>query len=218
MLYILARDLLRLNDIGYEINIIQTKKNNPMKNLTKTTFAVLAIGFISCTLFPQQAQATMVTGDITFSGIVTYDSTSLGSATRVLTWNSSSVLSNSGDFAGFTFVGQAVTMAATYIFSSSTPTPGLWSVGGFTFDLISTTIVSQSNSFLNLTGTGFVSGNGFDPTPFLWSFTSTSAGGNHITFGFLSDATTAVPDGGMTVTLLGVAFCALGIARRFMMS
>jgi hypothetical protein len=208
------------NDITsrYEISIIQTKKNNPMKNLSKKILAALAIGFISCTLFPEQAQATRITGDITFDGIVTYDSTSLGSATRVLTWNSSNVSSRSGDFAGFTFVGQAVTMAATYIFSPSTPTPGDWSVGGFTFDLISTTIVSQSNSFLNLTATGFVSGNGFDPTPFLWSFTSTSAGGrNHITFGFTSDAT-AVPEGGMTVTLLGVAFCALGIARRFMMS
>jgi hypothetical protein len=199
-------------------NVIPTKKNNPMKNLTKTIFAVLAIGFISCTLFPEQTQATLITGDITFNGIVTYDSTSLGSATRVLTWNSSNVSSSSGDFAAFTFVDQAVTMAATYIFSPSTPTPGLWSVGGFTFDLISTTIVSQSNSFLNLTGTGFVSGNGFDPTPFLWSFTSTSAGGkNDTTFGFTSDAT-AVPDDGMTVTLLGVAFCALGLARRLMMS
>jgi hypothetical protein len=209
--------LLRLNDIRYETNIIKTNNNNPMKNLTKTTFAVLAIGFLSCTLFPQQAQATLITGDITFNGIVTYDSISLGSATRVVTWNSSNVSSSSGNFAAFTFVGQLVTMAATYSFSPSTPTPGLWSVGGFTFDLISTTIVSQSNSFLNLIGTGFVSGNGFDPTPFRWSFASTSAGGSHTTFGFTSDAT-AVPDGGITVTLLGVALWALGIARRFMMS
>ena len=55
-------------------------------------------------------------------------------------------------------------MATPWIFHPSTATPGLWSVGGFTFDLISATVVTQTATFLNITGTGTVSGNGFEDT------------------------------------------------------
>ena len=193
-----------------------------MKNLTKTILGVLAIGFISCGLFSQQAQATLINGDIQFAGEVQFDTNSLATATRVVTWfdvfhnaGFSSVTSGTGDLG--IAPGTQATMAP-WIFNPSTPTPGLWSVGGFTFDLLSSTIVTQLASTLVIEGTGIVSGNGFDPTSMDWSFTTQSAGGRtRTTFSFSANGA-SVPDGGTTVMLLGAALGALGMARRFLMS
>ena len=195
-----------------------------MKNLTKTILGVLAIGFISCGLFSQQAQATSINGDIQFAGETRFDTNSLATAHRVVTWfdvfhnaGFSSVTSGTGDFAGI-FPGTQATMAQPWIFNPSTPTPGLWSVGGFSFDLLTSTIVTQNASTLVIEGTGIVSGNGFDPTSMDWSFTTQSAGGRtRTTFSFSANGA-SVPDGGTTVMLLGAALGALGMARRFLMS
>ena len=195
-----------------------------MKNLTKTILGVLAIGFISCGLFSQQAQATSINGDIQFAGETQFDTNSLATATRVVTWfdvfhnaGFSSVTSGTGDFAGIA-PGTQATMAQPWIFNPSTPTPGLWSVGGFSYDLLTSTIVIQNAGTLFITGTGIVSGNGFDPTSMDWSFTTQSAGGRtRTTFSFSANGA-SVPDGGTTVMLLGAALGALGMARRFLMS
>ena len=196
-----------------------------MKNLSKTILTMLAVGLLSCGLFCQQAQAmpispmpplgAPVTGDITFGGVVTLDSTSLAAATQVSAWNTSFVTSSSGGFSGIAF-GTAVTMTAPWTFNSGSHS-ALWSVGGFTFDLTSSAIVSQSSTFLNVLGTGTVSGNGFTATPATWSFSiSNPTGGNQITFGFTSDTTSTAtaPEGGMTVALLGIAFVGLEGLRR----
>jgi len=195
-----------------------------MKSLSKTLLAVLATGVLSCAVFSQQAQATSINGDIQFAGETHFDTNSLATATRVVTWfdvfhnaGFSSVTSGTGDFAGIASGTQA-TMAQPWIFNPSTATPGLWSVGGFSFDLLTSTIVTQNAQFLTITGTGIVSGNGFDPTNMDWSFTTQSAGGHtRINFSFSANGV-AVPDGGTTVMLLGAALGVLGMARRFLMS
>jgi len=122
-----------------------------------------------------------------------------------------------GDFAGIA-PGTQATMAQPWIFNPSTPTPGLWSVGGFTFDLLSSTVVTQNAQFLSISGTGIVNGNGFDPTAMEWSFTAQNAGGRPRTIFSFSANGVAVPDGGTTVMLLGAALGALGLARRYIMS
>jgi len=195
-----------------------------MKSLSKTLLAVLATGVLSCAVFSQQAQATPINGDIQFAGETRFDTNSLATAHRVVTWfdvfhnaGFSSVTSGTGDFAGI-FPGTQATMAQPWIFNPSTPTPGLWSVGGFSFDLLTSTIVTQNASTLVIEGTGIVSGNGFDPTSMDWSFTTQSAGGRtRTTFSFSANGA-SVPDGGTTVMLLGAALGALGMARRFLMS
>ena len=191
-----------------------------MKNLTKTILAVLAIGFISCGLFSQQAQATLINGDIQFAGETRFDTNSLATAHRVVTWfdvfhnaGFSSVTSGTGDFAGI-FPGTQATMAQPWIFNPSTPTPGLWSVGGFTFDLLTSTIVTQNAQFLSISGTGIVSGNGFDPTNMEWSFSSQNAGGRPRTIFSFSANGVAVPDGGSAVALLGLALTGIEVLRR----
>jgi hypothetical protein len=185
-----------------------------MKNLSKTILTVAAVGLLSCGLFCQQAQATPITGDITFGGVVTFDSTSLSAATQVSTWNSSFVTSDSGSFSSIPVL-TSVSMTAPWIFNPSTATIPLWQVGGFTFDLTSSTIVTQTNFFLNITGVGTLSGAGFDPTPGTWSFTVSNALGKpHATFGFTSDTASTVPEGGATAALLGLALAGVEVLRR----
>jgi hypothetical protein len=192
-----------------------------MKSLSKTVLAVLATGVLSCAVFSQQAHATPIQGSINFAGAVQFNTTSLATAARVVTWFdsngnggfSSVQVGGTGDFAGIA-AGTQVSMAQPWIFKPSTPTPGLWSVGGFTFDLLSSTIVTQNASFLSISGTGIVSGNGSDPTNMEWSFSTQSSGGRtHTLFSFSADGV-AVPDSGSAVALLGLALIGIEVLRR----
>jgi hypothetical protein len=200
-------------------------KSNPNKTmkLSKTILAVLATGALSCALFSQQAQANTIDGTIEFGGSVHFDTDSLATATRVVTWydtngiagHSSVMPFSTGDFAGI-LAGTQATMAQPWIFNPSTQTPGLWSVGGFTFNLLSSIIMTQNATHLDVDGMGIVSGNGFAPTAMDWSFSTQSSGGvPRVQFSFSANDNT-VPDGGATVMLLGAALGALGMARRFL--
>jgi hypothetical protein len=180
---------------------------------TKTILAMLAIGFISCALLSEQAQAIPITGDLGFSGATTFNTTSLATATQVNSWFAF-VGTTSESFVGVP-IGSAVTLAASWIFNPSTATPGLWSVGGFSFDLATATIDVQTTHLLSITGTGTLNSAGFDPTPGTWAFSAQSARGiNQASFTFSADNTAGVPDGGMTVALLGIAFVGLEGLRR----
>jgi len=59
-------------------------------------------------------------------------------------------------------------------------------------------------------GTGIITGNGFDPTPGVWSFSQQAGRGTVLTF---SGTTSAVPDGGMTLALLGAGLMGLAAFR-----
>ena len=158
----------------------------------KCFVVVVAILLVAANCFRVNAAAP-ITGGIDFAGVAVFDSHSLDTATRVTSWNSSFVLQDSGSFSSIA-PGTSVTMAAPWIFNPSTTTPSLWSVGNFRFDLTSSTIVSQTPTFLNITGIGTLFGTGFDPTPGTWSFTTSSANGAPQTsFGFEAN-TAAVPE------------------------
>ena len=189
--------------------------------LSKTIFAVLATGVLSCAVFSQQAQATAIQGNTNFAGSVQFNTNSLATATQVTTWfdilNNAGFTSvapgGTGDFAGIP-AGTQATMAQPWIFNPSTPTPGLWSVGGFTFDLLSSTVLTRNVSTLVIDGSGIVSGNGFDPTSMDWSFTTQSAGGQTRTNFSFSANGVVVPDGGSAVALLGLALVGIEVLRR----
>lgn len=173
--------------------------------------AALSI-FFAANCFLPSLRAAPIQGSIDFGGTVTFDTTSLATATRVNLWDSSFVLQDSGDFSSIA-PGTSVTMAAPWIFNPSTSTPSLWSVGGFKFDLTSCVIVSQNSTFLNITGLGTITATGFDPTPGTWSFTSSDASGSpQTTFGFQTQ-TAAVPEPG-TFSLLAVGAAGLISSRR----
>jgi hypothetical protein len=188
---------------------------------SKAMTLALALGFLSA-MFCSRATASVqpIVGSIDFGGSVTLDSMSLANATEVMAWNSSFVLQDSGSFSSIA-PGTHSIMASQWIFNQGTPsspspgpaTPSLWNVGGFTFDLSNSTVLpGQSSNFLHVTGTGTVSGNGFSPTPGLWSFTiSNSNGQDQASFGFQAN-TVAVPEAG-TVTLIAIGSICLAAGR-----
>jgi VPDSG-CTERM motif len=196
-----------------------------MKNITNTILAVVVAGLISSVLSTQQAEAARINGTIDFAGSVTFDTNSLATAHQVTQWRDvfgnlgfSNVADTSGDFSSIP-LGTQATMATPWIFSPSTPTPGLWSVGGFTFDLLSATVVTQNATFLNISGTGIVSGNGFAPTTATWAFTvqnaSSHALGSNLFYSFSANlATQSVPDGGSSVAMLGIGLGLVEFIRR----
>jgi hypothetical protein len=75
-------------------------------------------------------------------------------------------------------------------------------------------VVLQNADFLVIQGTGILSGNGFDPTPGTWSFTSQSPDAGGVFSFSASGGFQAVPEGGTTLALLGVAFIGVELFRR----
>ena len=188
--------------------------------LSKTILAVLAAGLVSSALSPHEAQAAQINGTIDFAGSVMFDSSHLDNATQVMLWRDvfgnlgfSNVAATMGDFS-FIPLGTQATMATPWIFTPSTNTPGLWEVGGFTFNLLSATVVDQTATFLNITGIGIITAAGFEDTAATWAFTVQNAGGNHDFFSFSANTGTGVPDGGSAVALLGLALTGIEVLRR----
>src|SRR5438132_9685016 len=151
--------------------------------------AVTSVGLLS------SAQATPITGMLNIGGTATFDTSSLTTASSA-TFSDVLVLGgNSGTFAGFA-IGAPVVMAS-YTFDPSTITNGLWSVNGFTFNLLSSTVVSRSATFLSVSGTGIItSPPRFAPTARTWAFTSQNSSGRPPeTFYFSANTEAgAVPD------------------------
>ena len=192
----------------------------PRKNL-----AILSAAF--CTVmfaFSHNASATRhplppvitasnaIEGTIQFGGSAHFDTNSLLTATTVMSWINTHVEDGAtGDFSGIP-MNTPATFGAPWVFTA--PKLGLWSVGGFAFDLLSATVVTQTAKTLTVEGTGKVSANGFDPTAMAWSFTTQSAGGITRTSFSFSANNAAVPDGGSTVSLLGLALIGIEVLRR----
>jgi VPDSG-CTERM motif len=164
------------------------------------------------------AQATPITGNIGFSGAVDMNSTSVNSATEVTSWLNTVAASPSGSFVGIVNNGDAVAMTGATPWSfNSGPLANFWSVDGFTFNLTSSSIVSQVGGFLNVLLAGSVSGNGFTTTAFDGSFqvADPASGGPETYTERLSF--NSVPDGGTTVVLLGLGLLSLGLFRNKML-
>jgi hypothetical protein len=190
-----------------------------MKNRSsKTILVFFALGLLSCAFCVQQAQAVQITGAITFAGGVTLDTNTVNTATKVIAWLDESgamptVQSGSGSFAAL--AGATAMFAAPWSFASG-PIAAFWTVGGFTFNLIASSIVSQiGDGFLAVSGTGTITSPGFDPTFATWLFTVQDDSSSGV-FSF-SGGSEAIPDGGATVALLGLALAGIeGIRRKLM--
>jgi hypothetical protein len=158
------------------------KTMKPMNTMTirNAIWGSIAAVLLSFGLFCQQVQAAEITGDITFTGTVALDSSSAGTATMVTAWsglglgNLPQVQNADGDLGTFAAPGDAVTFHAPWSFSSGA-IPSFWSVDGFTFDLTSSSIISQTSGALgavSVDAVGTISGHSFDPTPGLFHFTT----------------------------------------------
>ncbi len=175
--------------------------------IQKGLSAFLLGGLISCGLFYQQAQAAGITGDITFTGTVTLNSSSAGTASMVTGWfgiggsGLPAVQDADGDFAtSGVMPGNGVTFHAPWSFNSG-PISSFWSVDGFTFDLTSSSItLPRPSNAVAVVGVGTVSGHGFDPTPGTFQFTTQDASADAL-FSF-SAASSAVPEPMTMISLL----------------
>jgi hypothetical protein len=194
------------------LNTSSNKVKIHMKTLSKTILAVLATGVISCGLFCPQVQAVPIAGNITFAGTVTLNPSDANTATQVTAWNgiggSPQVQSADGSFTGL--AGMNATFAAPWTFTSGLA--NFWSVGGFTFNLTTSSITSQKLGSLTVDGTGTITKLGFDPSAGSWHFTTQNPSAN-AQFSF-SAATGTLPDGGSAVALLGIALAGIEGARR----
>ena len=195
-----------------------------MKTLTKTILAVLATGLISCALFSQQAQADLINGTITFGGSVNLNTASAGTATAVTGWHGFGGVGNplvvdaDGDFLTYVTPGVSSAIFATPWSFNSGAVTAFWSVGGFTFNLVASSIFSQGGNPAGVvvTGYGYITGNGFDATFGVWSFsTQDPSAGQPARFSF-SAASGTVPDSGSTVAFLGLALVGVEALRRRM--
>ena len=168
--------------------------------------AAASLGLLS------SAQATPITGMLNIAGQANFNTNSLLTASSATFINPHVEGPNTGSFAGLVFPTPVV--MASYTFDPSTMTNGLWSVGGFTFNLLSSAVEQRTATFLSVSGTGIITGPpGFDPTPGMWAFTSQNAGGRPgMSFSFSAN-TEAVPDGGMTMALLGTGLMGLAAFR-----
>lgn len=180
-----------------------------MKSSLKSVVLVLVAVFLGSTFFSQDATATLITGSIAFSGQMQYDTGNLDTADAITRWGNTKVQSADGSF-GVIPQLSAANFSAPWNFDPSTPRAGLWSVGGFTFDLLTSTIVSQGGGLLSLTGTGFVVNSAFETTAGTWTFTSQSAS----TGRFIFTSGSAVPDGGSALALLGIGVVGIEALRR----
>jgi hypothetical protein len=170
------------------------------------------------------SHAVLITGAIDMSGTAILDNSLLGSATKATSFSAVTVGGiPTGSFAGS--AGASVTWNAFGWNPSTTPVSPLWSFTGpggylYSFNLLSVSVDSQSNTFLNLLGTGTLTitgmGSPYTTTPGNWSFTISNPGGStHENFAFtFANSQTAVPDGGLTITLLGAGLSALALMRR----
>jgi hypothetical protein len=195
----------------------------------KVTWIKLAVTAVAVCGVAGVAQAVPITGNITFAGGVTLDTSSSGTATEVLSWTGPGgtglpvVISDDGSFSGIA-TGTQVTFTAPWFFNSGA-LDSLWTVGGFTFDLTSSHIVYQGGNPTGVLvdGIGAVSGNGLDAEAMTWSFSTSdpgASGSDSLIFSFqaASGTTGAVPDGGTTAMMLGLGVLGLGLLKKQMLA
>ena len=127
------------------------------------------------------AYAVPINGEIGFSDEFTpvladgITATTLDNATGIDFKDDRALVVNAtGDF-----VGLASTLAIFTDFQFADPFSSvspLWTVGGFSFDLMSLVVDVQNVDELKLSGVGTVSGNGFEVTEGTWSLTGNGGG------------------------------------------
>ena len=200
-----------------------------MKNLIGNKKALVIAGVIAAMTAASAGLAEPISGSISMQGLANL-ATSDGSAATIGTATEVQFVP------GYVYVGAdngafatvpldqpgAVTMTTTpWVFNPSTAMSGLWTVASvdgftFTFDAASESF-TQSGDFLNIIGAGTISSSDttdYSLTPFDWSITfDTPPSGGPVEYNF-SAYTESVPDGGLTVALLGLSLAIVECFRR----
>lgn len=178
-------------------------------------YALFGAVLVLCTAMT--VRATNINGNITFAGSLTLDTGSAGTATAVTAWDNTSVISADGDYSPTVGMSAVFTAPWQFAIPPGPPIINFWSVGGFTFDLVTSTVIAQGfdnngNGYVAVVGTGIASGNGFNPTSGIWRFTTQDPSAQGI---FSFSAADGVPEPS-TVALLvvGGLLIAAGLRAR----
>jgi len=182
----------------------------------KTKLKLLGGGLILSSLI-SNASAIQIQGNLIMAGVAvpldeSNHETDLESSTGLYFANAFAFLGD-GDFADIT-TGSAIDFQAFQFEPALLPSPvaPLWSIADplsgnslFEFDLTSINVNEKSGETLSLSGTGILSGAGFEDTSGIWNFTTQSPSvGPYFSFSAAS-AATPVPEASTVVTLgLGV--------------
>lgn len=181
----------------------------------------LLCGIVAAVAVTTAVQAIPISGTISMGGEANLDNSDLSMATTVESWSVAYVVADSGSFSSvpdFTLVN----MTAPWNFELNSP-PFQWTAGNFTFAMSSDS-VTQSTDFLTVIGFGTITDptDGYDATSFQWEISAEEpTTGGPIQFTFSATATPTsngsgndVPDGGLTVALLGLALAGIEGMRR----
>ncbi len=176
-----------------------------MTNTIKTLVLAAVIGSTTIT-----EAAPMISGTVDFFGLAKLNGTP-ATATGVATFGPTFVASTTGDFSTIATFGQAVVFPPTWTFVSG-PIASFWSVpaAGLSFDLTSSSVDTQTAVTLGVSGPGILHAAGYADTPGIFYF-SRQSGQVEASF---SATTIATPDGGTTLSLLGIGFLGLAGLRR----
>lgn len=154
------------------------------------------------------ANAAFITGGMGVTGSYTADSTTFTFGTATGTSGSTDIL---GTTVGFSTPGTIVAANDTINYDTFSSVADILQIGGWQFDM-STLIVDSASTFdrLKFSGTGMLSGNGYDVTGATWTLSANSTGSSYSMS--ISAAVVPVP---AAVWLFGSGLLGLvGIARR----
>jgi hypothetical protein len=166
------------------------------------------------------AQAVQIEGSIAFSGTPSL----VGGAlfTTASSIDLTEVEVNSGEALGDYLPTDGYTFGAGDSFGPIDINPvvlpfNLWTfeVAGVTYSFEAETLTGSlvTPRAIQLTGEGVASIEGLEDTPGTWIFQANQSGGS-FSFASSAEVTPEVPDGGMTLMLLGGALSALAVVRR----
>jgi len=154
-------------------------------------------------LMSTQSFAALISGQFDFVGAALLDRNGAGTAYISIDYiGSPTTIISTDDFATTIALNSPVTVTDPWVVSA--PQANLWQAGGFSFDLSTITI----NNGTTVTGSGVITGNGFDATTGFWSFTSQSSGD-----GIFSFSSTTVPAPGIAL-LLGIGLVGIALTRK----
>lgn len=184
-----------------------------MKKILSTFAGASLLAFVLVT----NAIATPITGSVSFNGTPNFNALPIGSATSVVSYDSAWVAV--GQQTGiYTAVADLTPVVfSPFAFSPATQSVNpLWSFSslGLTYSFSTTSMVAMFNAPLNiwnLGGKGILRATGYEDTVGEWNF-STGQIGQSFYFGSAAAAVPAgVPDGGMTVLMLGLGLGLVGL-------
>ena len=145
----------------------------------QTGRTLISLIFLLSSLFATAgiSNAASITGNLGVTGTSAASGGSDLSDATMLSLTNVIATQATGGIGGFVTAGDTGNVnVSPFTFNPSTPVPNLFDIGGWQISLGTTTVDGQTATNLFLSGTGSISGNGFDPTPTNWTLSATPGG------------------------------------------